>query len=366
MEKWRENQNVKILTELPIAKLLDHQLERYNLESIHSSPLQKFDAKQAVAQLHANEGAQVLGADFGGDKGIVRLFEVKNGSLVTIEGYSDDIQGDDGRGYLQTIERASAYALENSLPFGLTWGGPMDGTQVLFHPKAKQFIGELNEVYDGDLAAVSPSITACMNDGPAGLVRGAVEAYKLYSTENVAFVINGGGLGFGMLANKTIHATEAGHVEGVAELNTYDQTTPCGVFSAEYVCIERLGANKAGIEDQWQLKTGSYMRARDIEDRYKEGNQLAGELYEHSAYVAAHMIAGAVGAYGIALDDPSLAIVCHGGAFKFPYYGDRVLQLLAQKTDSAPRMLMTKDFGAENSNACLEGAAIMGLLARPA
>ncbi len=363
MGTWDNKSGVELLIDRPVPDLVEFQIDKFSKDSMHSQFIFDFNAGEVMRILRSKEGSNVLGADFGGDKGIVRLFKVQDGLLKTIDGYRDDIQGDDGRGYLQTIERAGAFASSNNIPFGLTWGGPMDGSKVLFHPKAKQFIGELNDHYGGDLKNISPSIKACLNDGPDGLVRGAVEAYKKFNSKNVLFVINGGGIALATLVDGMIYSNEAGHVEAVQELNKYDQDTPCGVFGAKYVCLERLGANKAGIETQWQHKTGEYLRARDIEDCYKAGNEFAGELYDHSAFVIAHMINGGMKAYNMSLNDPSLTIVFHGGAFKFPYYGERVVQVLAKDQDVKVKMIMTKDFGAQDSNACLEGASIMALLA---
>lgn len=80
--------------------------------------------------------------------------------------------------------------------------------------------------------------------------------------ESVMFPINGGGLGMAALVRGGLFATEAGHVEAIPELNMYGQDVACGVYGAAYICLERLGANKAGIESRWEAKYG-YMRAGD-------------------------------------------------------------------------------------------------------
>jgi predicted NBD/HSP70 family sugar kinase len=363
MEEWRSNPHIKLLTDSEVPKLLKNQLDMFTLASIHSHKVQRFDSAAAVETLRTREDVKVVAADFGGDKGISRLFQVQNGVLVQIEGYRDDIQGNDGQGYVASLKKTARYAEENDLPFGISWGGPMEGSKVLFHPKATVFMSDLKAEFGSDLSNISPTLKACLNDALAGLVGGAVEAYRKYKATSVIFAINGGGFGLSALVNNTIYATEAGHVEGVKELNTYDQSTPCGVFDATYICIERLGANKAGIEAQWQAINGQYMRARDIEDRYKEGNQLAAELYEHSAYVTAHMIKGAVLAFDINVLDPLTAIVCHGGAFKFPEYGERVAQIVSQDSTKSINLVMTKNYETKNSNACLDGAAIAAITA---
>lgn len=362
MTTWEGNPNIKLLTEREVRPLLDSQLALFTRESIHADEIAPFDIAMAVEALRDKENQKVVGADFGGDKGTSQLFEVKNGILVPIDGYRDEVQGDDGKGYVESLIKTGRYAEDNSLPFGITWGGPLEGTKPLFHPKATVFIDELGAQFGGDISNISSNIKAVINDGPAGLIASAVEAYRQFKSTDVIFAINGGGLGLSVLKDGILYSTEAGHVEGIAELNAYNQSDACGVFDAQFTCIERLGANKAGIEAQWQAITGVYMRARDIEDRYKEGNVLAGDLYENSAYVVAHMIQGAANAFGIDLNSPTSVVVGHGGAFKFPHYGERIQQLLSSDPDATVQLLMTKDFSDPKSNACLDGVAISALL----
>ncbi len=353
----------KPLTELPVPALNAAQLAAFTPESMHAEAGVHFDAERANALLAERVGNYAVGGDFGGDKGASSLFQVQSGWVNPVEGYRDEIQGNDGVGYVASLKKSAAYAEANNLPFGISWGGPVNGTKPLFHPKAAIFISELGIEFGGDLAAISPNVKAALNDGPAGLISAAVEAYKLYQSKTVLFVINGGGIGAGALIDNTIYALEPGHIAGVPELNTYQQTTPCGVYNAQHVCLERLGANKAGIEAQWEAQTGSYMRARDIEDRYKEGNQLAADLYDHSALVLAHIIQGSAHALNIDLSSPDVTVVAHGGAFKFPHYGERVIQILNQANGSAPNFIMTKDYGSKESNACLDGAVIAAVTA---
>jgi hypothetical protein len=363
METVENSPEVTPLTDLSIPELFEEQVSKYTAETVHSQPVTSFNSAEALTKLVAKEGSRVVAADFGGDKGIARLFEVQNGKLVPIEGFRDDVQGNDGVGYVESLKKTARFAEENNLPFGISWGGPLEESKLVFHPKAKTFYHEMISEFGGDLRAISPTIKASLNDGPAGLISGAVEAYREFKADKVLFIINGGGIGLAVMNEGTIYATEAGHVEGIEQLNSYNQTTACGVFDATYVCVERLGANKAGIEAQWEAQTGQYMRARDIEDRYKEGNQLAAELYDHSALVVAHLLKGAAKVFDIDLSEPTAAIVGHGGAFKFPKYGERISQILGESLGATPHLIMTKDYSDAASNACLDGAAIAALTA---
>lgn len=352
------------LTQNPVPVLLERQLDKFTHASIQSSDLSHFDSSRSMAILAQKEGARIIGADFGGDKGQTQLFVVQDGSLVPDPSYSDYVQGDHGAGYLASLEKTAVYASEHNIPVGISWGAPLDGTRPIFHPKAKVFFAELAERYDNDFANVVPTLSACYNDGPAGLISGLIEANRQQPTSSVLFPINGGGIGMAAFHDSILYAVEAGHVEGIAELNRYNQDEACGVYGADYTCLERFGANKVGIEAQWLAHSGSRLRARDIEDRYKAGDMFAGELYDNSALVLAHVIQGTANVFGIDLTDSAAAVVGHGGAFKFPYYGERVLQILEHHNGAPIRLIMTKDYGSRESNACLDGAALAAVLAR--
>ncbi len=351
----------KLLTDFSVPSLSDNQLENFTQASIHAEKVVPFTVDAAIERLGLAEGKRVIGADFGGDKGVTQLFVIKNGALEADDDYSDYVQSTHGDGYLESMEKTALYAQERNIPVGISWGAPLEGSRPLFHPKAVHFLKDLDEKYNGDLKSVFPTLAACVNDGPAGLISGIIEANRLQPTHSVLFPINGGGLGMAVLTDGQLYSTEAGHVKAVQELNKYQQDTPCGVFEATYTCIETLGANKAGIEAQWKARH-EYLRAQDIEARYKEGDAFAGELYENSAYIVAHLIQGTADALHIDLSSRDTAIVCHGGAFKFPHYGDRVSQILEHHNQAPSRIILTKDYGVGGSNACLDGAALAAVL----
>lgn len=345
------------ITENPVPDLFESQLAKFSLQSIHAEQVTDFNPASANEILHAREGSKVIGADFGGDKGLTQLYVIRNGQLELDGSYKDYVQSTNGDGYIASLEKTAAFAQQHNIPVGISWGAPVDGTRPLYHPKVDHFLKELQERYDNDFKNIVPTLAACLNDGPAGLISGIIEVNKNRKVDSVLFAVNGGGLGLAALVHKGIYATEAGHVEAIPELNSYGQDTPCGVYGAAYVCLEKIGANKSGIEVQWEARNG-YMRARDIEDRFKEGNVFAGELYDHSALVVAHMIVGSALALDVDLTDDDTAVVAHGGAFKFPNYGERVQQIIGKHTGSNPHVLMTQNYGFKDTNACLDGAAL--------
>lgn len=351
------------ITARPVPKLEQTQLEKFTSQSIHAEEVMSLNTHQALSLLASKEGTQVIGADFGGDKGVTQLYTVKNGKLVTDNSYRNYTQGMGGAGYLTLLEEANQYAATRGIGIGISWGGPLSGTQPEYHEKFQVFHKELAAKYPaGGLSEAVPAMQSCVNDGVAGLISGAIKAVEMFDADNVLFPINGGGLGMSALVRDTAFSTEAGHVEAIGALNTYDQTKPCGVFGATYVCIETMGANKAGIEAQWEARTGNYMRARDIETEYKQGDVFAGDLYAHSAWVVAHMIAGTARALDIDLINAKTAVVGHGGGFKFPHYGERVTQILESELGGNVNFIATHEYGDSKTNACLDGAALGALL----
>lgn len=350
------------ITERDIPSLDQTQLQKFTFKSIHAENVMPFNAHQALNILAKKEGVQVIGADFGGDKGVAQLYTVKDGRLQVDEAYKNYTQGTGGEGYLALLEDANTYAASHGIKIGISWGGPLAGSEPEYHPKFKIFHEELAVKYPGGITEAVPTLVTCVNDGMAGLISGAIEATKVFDVDNVLFPINGGGLGMAVLTDSTAYSTEAGHVEAVPALNTYNQDKPCGVFGAEYLCIETLGANKAGIEVQWEAQTGEYLRARDIETKYKEGDKFAGDLYDHSAWVVAHMIAGTASAFNIDLMSDKTAVVGHGGGFKFPHYGERVTQILETGLGGKLNFITTNEYGSTQTNACLDGAALGALL----
>lgn len=351
------------ITNYEVPNLNNDQLSKFNMDTMHVHEVMRFDPEEALQILQSNEGEQVIGADFGGDKGVSQLFDIKDSGVVTNSQFREYKQGTGGEGYADVLRSTESYALNNNLPIGISWGTPVKGTKPMYHPKVDIFLTELESNYDGDFAKLAPHLTSVINDGPAGLISGAVEVFKKFGAKNVIFPINGGGLGMAVLKDGVLYATEAGHVEADPDLNPYNRTGECGVFEQKHVCLEMLGANKAGIEVIWEKLTGTPTSAREIEKLYLEGNDQAGNLYDSSALVVAHMIAGTAKAFGLDLFSPDVAIVGHGGGFKFPYYGERIMQILNDDKNVAVQLIMTKDFGDKESNACLDGAAINAIVA---
>ncbi len=107
--------------------------------------------------------------------------------------------------------------------------------------------------YASDFSILIPNLKACLNDGPAGVISGAIHANLSSTTEidQLIYVINGGGIGAAILKDGKIMSTEAGHtVPVVAELNKYHEVRECGVFGRHYLSIFQNGcANPSAVND---------------------------------------------------------------------------------------------------------------------
>jgi hypothetical protein len=159
-----------------------------------------------------------------------------------------------------------------------------------------------------------------------------------------------------VLKDGVVIKTESGHVEAVDALNPWKRDQACGQFGQPFVCVENVAASKAGIESTWLQQTGLEYDGRLIEREYLAGDTLAGDLYDHSAYVTAHVVLGTAKALGIDLHSEPVAVVGHGGAFRFPQFGERLHQFIGTN----PALFLTQEF---SQNACLDGAAIAALRA---
>ncbi|HUZ53478.1 MAG TPA: ROK family protein [Streptosporangiaceae bacterium] len=298
-----------------------------------------------------------MAIDIGGDKLIANMYSVQQGRLVH-EGSPMTKKRTGGAGYIEVLKDASDYARANSVPMGISYAGPIQGTRVLAGVNVPVFIREFQENYGGDFSEIKSDITL-VNDAEAGLLAASLEAVRRYpGSRNFIYVINGSGIGGAVLRGDEIIATEAGHIEIDNALNTFAQRSQCGLFGATYVCLERVGASKAGIEDIWTQQRGQELTGEEIAWAYRSGDELALRLYDSSAFVTAHIVKGIAGALDVLDEWHSTMVVGHGGTFKVPGYGERVRSIVAEDLSSEVRLLMTKDF---SFNACLDGAAIAGI-----
>lgn len=339
---------------------LPEQLQRFTVASMHAHPTGGFDPAAAERAMRARRSGSVLAVDMGGDKLAFGFYETADGAPAQT-GEPQVLRSDGGAGYLDRLEALASDANMAATPVGISFAGPLRGSVVVAGPNVPILTAELGSGYGGDFANLFRDVSVA-NDAEAGLMAGAVAATRRFPrVRDVVYLVNGSGIGGAVLVDGTIWAAEPGHVEVDERLNPFGRREACGIFGAMYVCLENVAGGRAGIEETWELCTGTRLGGRGIAARLQDGDTLAGAIYEASAVATAHAILGQAGAFGVSLRSERTAVVCHGGVFRAPGYGDRVLDLLQAWEGAAVQMLQTDAFSA---NACLDGAAIAAL-ARP-
>jgi predicted NBD/HSP70 family sugar kinase len=344
------------------SQLCDAQLAEFTATAMQATPTGSFDPRQAAEELATPGGRVVTAVDIGGDKLTSCVYSAGVGVLRQGEPRLR-LHASAGAGYLGLLQEISAAAEARSSALGISYAGPVQGTRILAGPNLAEFVDEFRDAYGSDFARLNSQSTL-VNDGEAGLLAGALEAVRRYpAVRNVILVINGSGLGCAVLKAESVFTTEAGHVPVHPALNPFGQLKPCGLHGAGYVCVENVGASKAGIEDIWWQSTGGRASGHEIAAALADGNELASQLYENSAMVIAHAVKGAANVFGLVDDWAATAIVGHGGAFQVRGYPDRVRAILEGNLGAPTRLFVSTDFTA---NACLDGAAIAALFRRPA
>jgi predicted NBD/HSP70 family sugar kinase len=346
----------RTLADLEVPSLIDSQLARFTPESIQATMTRRFDSRAVLQTLSATAEAHVMAVDMGGDKLIAAAYAARGGVLAQ-EGPPLVSRGMAGAGYLDLLEEVAGLARARSLPMGISFAGPVQGSQILAGLNIPTFFTDFQSRYGGDFSRLYP-MAMVVNDGEAGLIAAALEAMRHYpQTRNVLLAINGSGLNCATFKGDTILSAEAGHVAVEAELNPFGQTKPCGMMGATYVCLENVAASRAGIEDLWSRQRDEALSGREIAAAYRAGDELALQLYADSAWVTAHMVKGTAKALGVEEWDRTV-VVGHGGTFRVPSYGEHLRAILEKELAIKTPLLVTADFSA---NACLDGAAIVAL-----
>jgi hypothetical protein len=122
----------------------------------------------------------------------------------------------------------------------------------------------------------------------------------------------------------------------------------------DYVCIERVAAGRAGIEDLYRRQTGEAKDGVALGALYERGNALATTLYETSALALAHATTGVMERYAFPGGEEGV-VVYHGGTFELVRYREALCRRLDDMPRARPRVVFARDLSA---NVCLDGAAI--------
>lgn len=268
------------------------------------------------------------------------------------------MQSRSGAGYLAVLEDLAREAERDDIPVGISSATKMEGSVIARTVNLPILRDEMRASYGGDYANIFPGRSFVANDTVAGIC-GAATLLELRGepAEHVGFIICASGMGGSVIADGVATHVEVAHVPLAAALNPLSQATPCGVEGREYVCVERVAAARAGIEDIWKQQTGEALDGRVLGQRYEAGDDLATVLYEASALAVAHAVVGLAERYRF--PEGEGVVVLHGGNFEIARYREAARRCLEGIPGSHPRLVFSRDL---SSNACLDGAAILGLL----
>lgn len=338
--------------EISLPRHVPEQLALYQGDHLITQEVCLFDAAQALENLQRSQ--RVMAIDIGGDKLRSAMYSVGDGKLTRLEEHV--LRSTGGAGYLSVLERLAEESLAKGLRVGISSATKLDESTITRTVNLSQFFEEIRREYDADYRNLFPTCSFVANDTVAGIC-GASTLLSLQGTsaEDVAFFICASGLGASVIKDDVAIHVEAGHVPLVNALNPLGQATPCGVEGRDYVCVERVTAARAGIEDLYRQQTGEARDGITLGQMYERGDTLATVLYETSALALSHAIAGVMERYAFSNSKQS-AVVLHGGNFEITRYRDQVKRNLQGIPGAGCRLVFSRDL---SRNVCLDGAAVM-------
>ncbi|MDQ3656782.1 MAG: ROK family protein [Chloroflexota bacterium] len=330
------------------------QIAVYQTDHLITQDVCQFDPQQAAFRLQAPQ--DVMAIDLGGDKLRKATYAIRNGKLAKRD--EDEIQSRGGAGYLAFLERLAEEAIAKDLRVGISSATKLNGSVVSRTVNLPVFFQELTQRYGADYENLFPGRSFVANDTITGLCGAStLLALQGRKIEDVAFFICGSGMGASVIkVGMAIHV-EAAHVPLVESLNPLGQTTPCGVEGKEYVCLERVTAARAGIEDLYLQQTGEARDGVTLGRMYEQGDSLSTVLYETSARALSHAVVGAMNRYAFAETGESV-VVFHGGNFEIELYRDEVRRSLEQLPGFHAQAVFARDL---SKNVCLDGAALLAV-----
>jgi predicted NBD/HSP70 family sugar kinase len=327
------------------------QIAVYRSDHLLTQEVCRFDPTQAVKKLQSPR--DVMAIDIGGDKIRSATYTFRNGTFTKRD--EEIVRSTGGAGYLAFLERLAEEAIANDLRVGISSATKMAGSIVTRTVNLPVFFAEFGASYGADYANLFPGRSFVANDTIMGICGSStLLALRGIDARDVSFFICGSGVGASVIADGTAIHVEAAHVPVMESLNPLGQTTLCGVAGKDYVCLERVTAARAGIEDLYRRQTGEARDGVALGRMYEDGDALATVLYETSALALAHATAGVMERYGFS-DPARSAVVFHGGNFEMGKYRDEVTQRLNGMPHPPSRVVFSRDL---SGNVCLDGAAI--------
>lgn len=334
------------------------QIALYQTDHLLTHDVCRFDPAVAAGTLQPT--AEVLAIDIGGDKIRGATYTIGEGRFT--KRTERFVQSRGGAGYLTFLKSLATEATSRNLHVGISCATKMDGTAIGRTVNLPLFLQEFRRSYGADFRHLFTGGLSVTNDTIAGLCGSAMHLALPGATGNdVAFVICASGLGGSILKDGTATHVEIAHVPLVDSLNPLGQTRRCGVEGRDFVCVERVTAARAGIEDLYVRQTGVARDGMALGRLYEGGDALATSLYKSSALALAHATAGLTERYAFGESSRSV-VVFHGGNFEIASYRAEVCTNLGQLPGFRSQVVFSRDLSA---NVCLDGAAVLAMYARP-
>jgi predicted NBD/HSP70 family sugar kinase len=337
-------------------KLLSEQLELYKT-SLRRKKIRKFDIGRTLKNIANASGQKIIAIDIGGNKIETSIFLVKGKNIVVDEASSEKLfkrnvfESDEGSGYLKYLELISKITEKTEYLVGVSTAGTVDDTKLISSANIPIFIDEFHKEYGGDFSKLFNKAIV-LNDAAAGALASVFEERDGYlKCKNFIFFINGGGVGGAVITKGELWSTEPGHMPLIDELNFFAVSRVCHDGK---VCLEKAAASGAGIEEIWEVETGERLDGEEISAKFQNGNELAKNLYEQSAYLSAHAVRGLSDQFGLLQKQNDTVLVFHGGVFKVPGYDKMLVETLKQNIGFEIKYLNTADL---KKNLSLYGAA---------
>ncbi len=335
-----------------LPRYVPAQVACYQGDLLMTHDVCRFDPERALAALQPDR--EVLAIDIGGDKIRVATCRLGNGGMARRNERVHRAAG--GAGYLAFLEIIAAEAIEKDLNVGISTATKMNGSVIARTVNLPVFFNELSARYSANYERLFPGRSFVANDTVMGICGAATRlAMCGQGARDVAFFVCGSGLGASVIADGVATHVEAAHMPLDPALNPLGQTRACGVEGREFVCLDRVVAGRAGIEDIYRQRTGEARDGVALGALYAAGDPLATVLYETSALALAHAISGVTERYGFGDDS---AVVLHGGMFELARYREAVGRALAGVPHAGFQVVYSRDL---SDNACLDGAAMMAV-----
>lgn len=337
--------------QLSLPSHVPEQIALYQSGHLLTHDVCRFDPVQAEGKLHSPR--RVMAIDVGGDKVRSATYFIGDGAFSRED--ERVLQAKRGAGYLPFLERLAEEANAKDLPVGISSATKLDGSAITRTVNLPTFFEEFTRKHGADYRNLFPGCAFVANDTVAGNCGSStLLAAQGVDTRGAGFFICASGMGASVIKDGSAIHVEAGHVPLVDALNPLGQATPCGVEGREYVCVERVTAARAGIEDLYRQQTGDAKDGVALGRMYEQGDPLATLLYRTSALALAHAIAGVTERYSFS-ESGGGVVVLHGGNFEIARYRDELERCLRHMPGVRPRLVFSRDL---SSNVCLDGAAI--------